>query len=113
MIAPKQSATKLRSNLMQAKGSPEKHKHMDPVLLRLIQRSVQTALQELTKQKLVPKAWVSSLGGVRRKSSMPPCTSTTILPMSIASHCLPHLSLVMTSNLNVRQCTPICRRPAF
>jgi hypothetical protein len=43
MIAPKQSATQLRSNLMQAKGSPEQYKHMDPAQLRLIQRRVQTA----------------------------------------------------------------------
>jgi hypothetical protein len=46
MIAPKQSTTQLRRNLMQAKGSPEQHKHMDPEQLRLIQRSVQTALQD-------------------------------------------------------------------
>ena len=49
MIAPKQSATVLRRNLMHAKGSPEQHKHMDPAQLRLIQRRVQNARQELTK----------------------------------------------------------------
>jgi hypothetical protein len=52
MIAPKQSATQLRRNLMQAKLSQEQHKHMDPAQLRLIQLRVQTARQELTKQKL-------------------------------------------------------------
>ncbi len=52
MITPKQSATQLCRNLMQAKGNPDQHKHMDPVQLRLIQRRVQTARQELTKQKL-------------------------------------------------------------
>ena len=48
MVAPKQSAAVLRRNLMQAKGSPEQHKHIDPSQLRVIQRRVQTALQVLT-----------------------------------------------------------------
>jgi hypothetical protein len=62
IIAPKQSATQLRRNLMQAKGSPEQHKHMDSAQLRLIQRRVQTARQELTKQKLYTSTVPKSLG---------------------------------------------------
>jgi hypothetical protein len=62
LIAPKQSATQLRRNLMQAKGSPDKHMHMDPAQLRLIQRSVQSARQELTKQKLDTSIVLKSLG---------------------------------------------------
>ena len=66
MVAPKQSATQLRRNLMQAKGSTDQHTHMEPSQLRLIQRRVQTARQELTKQKLavetVPEA-LSELTG--------------------------------------------------
>ncbi len=62
MIAPKQSVTLLRHNLMQAKGSPEQHKHMDRAQLRLIQRRVQTAQQEFTKRKLDTLAVPESLG---------------------------------------------------
>jgi hypothetical protein len=65
MVAPKQSATQLRRNLMQTKGSrlsPEQHKHMDPAQLLLIQRRVQTALQDLTKQKLDTSTVPESLG---------------------------------------------------
>jgi hypothetical protein len=62
MIAPKQSATQLRRNMMQAKGSQHKHMHMDPVQLRLIQRRVQSARQELTKQKLDTSTVQESLG---------------------------------------------------
>ena len=62
MVAPKQSAAVLRRNLMQAKGSPEQHKHMDPSQLRIIQRRVQTAQQELTKQKLAATTVPESLG---------------------------------------------------
>ncbi len=40
MITLKQSATQLHSNLMQAKGSPEQHKHIDPAQLHLIQGRV-------------------------------------------------------------------------
>ncbi len=47
---------------MQAKGSLEQHKHMDPAQLRLIQRRVQTALQGLTKQKLDTSTVPESLG---------------------------------------------------
>ena len=36
IVALKQSATVLRRNLMQAKGSPEQHKHIDPCMLRVI-----------------------------------------------------------------------------
>jgi hypothetical protein len=64
MIAPKQSATQLRRNLMQAKGSPEQHKRMDPAQLRLIQRRVQAARQKLTKQKLDTSTVPESLGEI-------------------------------------------------
>jgi hypothetical protein len=47
---------------MQAKGSPEQHKHMDPAQLRLIQRRVQTAWLELTIQKLDTATVPESLG---------------------------------------------------
>jgi hypothetical protein len=40
MIVPKQSATQLRRILIQAKGSQEQHKHMDPAQLLLIQSRV-------------------------------------------------------------------------
>ena len=52
IVAPKQSAAVLRRNLMQAQGSPEQYKHMDLSQLRVIQRRVYTARQELIKQKL-------------------------------------------------------------
>jgi hypothetical protein len=64
MIAPKQSATQLRRNLMQAKGSPEQHKRMDPAQLRLIQRRVQAVRQTLTKQKLDTLTVPESLGEI-------------------------------------------------
>ncbi len=118
MVTLKQSATQLRRNLMQARGSPEQHKHMYPAQLRLIQRRVQTAQVKLTKQKLdavtVPntwaKAWASSLCGERRKISMPRCASTTIWLMSIASHSFPYMSLVVTTNRNDRLSTLTCRQ---
>ena len=47
---------------MQVKGSPEQHKRMDPFQLRIIQRCVQTARQELTKQKLAATIVPESLG---------------------------------------------------
>ncbi len=60
---------------MQAKGSPDKHLHMDPAQLWLIQRRVQSARQELTKQKLdtatIPESlgkligWCAEHGGVQ------------------------------------------------
>ena len=66
MIAPKQSATQLRRNLMQAKGSPDKPLHMDPAQLLLIQRRVRSASQELTKQKLDTATVPESLGKLIR-----------------------------------------------
>ena len=54
VIAPNQSATKLRRNLCQAKGSPESYKHMQPSLLRSIWRRVKTARDQLTMQQLDP-----------------------------------------------------------
>ena len=62
MVAPKRSATQLRRNLMQAKGSPEQHKHMHPSQLCLIQRLVQTAWQVLTKQKLAVATFPETFG---------------------------------------------------
>ena len=62
LIVLKQSATQLRLNLMQAKGSPDKHLHMDPAQLRLIQRRVRSVSQELTKQKLDTATIPESLG---------------------------------------------------
>ncbi len=62
MIAPKQSATQHRRNLMQAKGSLDKPIHMDPAQLRLIQRRVHSARQDLTKQKLDTSTVPESLG---------------------------------------------------
>ena len=62
MIALKQSATQLSGILVQAKGSLDKDMHMDPAQLRLIQRRVQTARQELTKQKLDTSTVPESLG---------------------------------------------------
>ncbi len=47
---------------MQAKGSLDKHLHMDPAQLRLIQRRVWNASQELTKQKLDTSTVPKSLG---------------------------------------------------
>ena len=38
--APKLSATQMRRNLMQAKGSQDQHKHMELSHLRLIQQRV-------------------------------------------------------------------------
>ncbi len=61
-IAPKQSATHLHRNLVQAKGSPDKHMHMDPAQLRLIPRRVRSARQELTKQTLDTATVPESLG---------------------------------------------------
>ena len=43
MVAPKQSAAALRRNLMHAKGSPDKHKHIPPSQLSCTQRRVQTS----------------------------------------------------------------------
>ena len=64
MVASKQSAAVSRRNLMQAKGSPEQHKHMDPSQLRVIQRRVHIALQELIKQKLAAASVPESLGEI-------------------------------------------------
>ena len=47
---------------MQAQGSPEQHKHIDPSQLRCVQRCVRTALQNLTMQKLAAAAVPESLG---------------------------------------------------
>ena len=117
LIAPKQSATQLRRNLMQAKGSPDKHLHMDPAQLRLIQRRVWSARQELTKQKLgtatVPESLGSSLGGVRSMTFMQHWPSTMTRLTTIVFHSSPHLSLVATSNQNVRSSISICRRRGF
>ncbi len=104
MIPPKQSATQLRRNMMQAKGSPDKHMHMDPAQLRLIpgQRRAQSARQELTKQKLDTSTVPESLGeligwcvaqdfyAALRKHNDP--NDDYRLPL------FPHLSLVATSN---------------
>ena len=49
---------------MQAKGSPEQHKRMDPAQLRLIQLRVQAAWQTLTKQKLDTSTVPESLGEI-------------------------------------------------
>ena len=49
MVAPKQSATVLRCNLVHAQGSPDQHKHMPPSQLRCIQRHVQTSWKILTQ----------------------------------------------------------------
>ena len=49
MVAPKQSATVLRRNLMHVQGSPDQHKHMPPSQLRCIQRRVQTSWKILTQ----------------------------------------------------------------
>ena len=66
LVAPSQSAAVLRRNLMQAQGSPEQHKHMDPSQLRVIQRRVCSARQELVKQKLaaasVPETYGELVG---------------------------------------------------
>jgi hypothetical protein len=51
-IAPKQSARKLRRNLCQSKSSPDKYKHMQPSMLRCIQRRVKSARDQLTEQQL-------------------------------------------------------------
>ncbi len=59
MIAPKQTATQLRRNLMLAKGS--QHMHMDPAQLCLIQRRVQSAHLDLIKQKLDTSTVLESL----------------------------------------------------
>ena len=68
MVALKQSAAVMRRNLMQAKGSPEQHKHMDPSQLRVIQRRVQIAIalqdSELIKQKLAAASVPESLGKI-------------------------------------------------
>jgi hypothetical protein len=66
MIAPKKSAIQLRRNLMQAKGSPNKHMNMDPAQVRLTQCRVQSASQELTKQKLDTATVPESLGELIR-----------------------------------------------
>ncbi len=47
---------------MKTKGSLEQYEHMDPAQLRLIQRRVQTARLELTKQKLDTATVPESLG---------------------------------------------------
>ena len=62
MVAPKQSATVLRRNLMHAKGSPEQHKHMHPSQLRCIQRRVQTSRKNLTQQNLAAASVPESIG---------------------------------------------------
>ncbi len=62
MIAPKQSAIQHRRNMVQAKGSPDKQMHMNPAQLRLIQRRVQSARMDLTKQKLDNSTVPESLG---------------------------------------------------
>ena len=62
MVGPKQSAMQLRRNLMHAKGSPDQHKHMEPYQLCLIQRRIQSARQELTKQKLAVATVPETLG---------------------------------------------------
>ena len=62
MVAPKQSAAVLHRNLMQAQGSPEQYKHIDPTQLRCIQRCVRTARQNLTMQKLAASTVPESLG---------------------------------------------------
>ena len=62
MVAPKQSAAVLRRNLMHAKGSPDKHKHIHPSQLRCIQRRVQSSRKILTQQKLASATVPESLG---------------------------------------------------
>ncbi len=47
---------------MQAMGSLDKRMHMDPAQLRLFQRSVQSARQGLTRQKLDTATVPESLG---------------------------------------------------
>jgi hypothetical protein len=81
---------------MQAKGSPEQHKVMDPSQLLLIQQFVQSAWQELTRQNLdvetVPKPKQSLLRGEQHMIFMLHCASTTIRVMSITFHSFPCLS---------------------
>ena len=47
---------------MQAQGSPEQYKHIDPTQLRCNQRCVRTARQQLTMQKLAASTVPESLG---------------------------------------------------
>ena len=47
---------------MQAQGSPEQYKHIDPTQLRCVQRCVRTARQHLTLQKLAASTVPESLG---------------------------------------------------
>jgi hypothetical protein len=61
-IAPKQSARKLRRNLCQSKGNPDKFKHMEPSMLRCIQRCVKSARDHLTEQQLDTSFVPESLG---------------------------------------------------
>ena len=88
VIAPNQSATKLRGNLVQAKGSPEQHKHMDFAQLCLIQRRVKATESIWTSNSLAlmlfPNHLVTLLCGAWRKISMTHCASTIIRTMSIA-----------------------------
>ena len=62
VIAPNQSATKLRRNLFQAKCSPESYTHMPPSILRSIQLRVKTARDQLTVQQLDTTVVPESLG---------------------------------------------------
>ena len=103
MVAPKQSATVLRRNLIHAQGSPEQHKHMPPSQLRCIQRRVQISRKILTQQKLaaatVPESLGALIGWCDTKDFMSHCAITTILPMSIAFHSFLLLFSVVISRL--------------
>ena len=62
VIAPNQSATKLRRNLCQTQGSPESYKHMAPSMIRSIRRRVKPARDQLTMQQLDTTVVPDSLG---------------------------------------------------
>ena len=70
LVAQSQSAAVLRRNLMQAKGSPEQHKHMDPTQLRDVSRLPGRSWSGTNSPLLAfPNPLASSLGGARHKIS--------------------------------------------
>ncbi len=104
MIAPKQSATVLRRNLMQANGSPEQQKHVDPPQLRLIQRHVQSVWQELTKRNLDVETVPETLG------ELAACCTTQDIPIGTVPHYEDIQQVAVCSLPNSKAvCSPHCR----
>ena len=82
MVALKQSATVLRSNLMHVQGSPDQHKKIDPSKLRCIQRRVQTSWKILTLIGLKGHGLVSMGAGPWHMPDIPGATTTWVKKLS-------------------------------